>query len=255
MPSWTSAAIAWCRRRLDPRRRVSPCGSDRRVRSRLWVAAAMALAAAGGALREPRRSAPARDREMVRSDHRTVHSDTGDRPRSEQRHDAGVDPDMAGDGRARANPQDHRARCASTTRTSASASAASIYAFPSDDTQWSLVAGAKERVESQFDYEYQTGRLRNTALSFNTSIVYDRSGTPRFYGIGNNSPGYDVTNYTLQQKYVQVDGRLELEPSYGRSPIRCALETSKCSRGRSPASRRCKVASGRSWASAPLTKR
>jgi hypothetical protein len=80
----------------------------------------------------------------------------------------------------------------------------SIYAFLSDDTQWSLVAGAKQRVESQFDYEYQTGRLRDTALSFDASVVYDRSGTPRFYGIGNNSPEYDVTNYTLQQKYVQT---------------------------------------------------
>ena len=67
-----------------------------------------------------------------------------------------------------------------------------------------MVAGAKQRVESEFDYEYQTGRLRNTPLSFDVSVVYDRSGTPRFYGIGNNSPEYDVTNYTLQQKYVQT---------------------------------------------------
>jgi len=80
----------------------------------------------------------------------------------------------------------------------------SIYAYLSDDTQWSLVAGAKQRVESQFDYEYQSGIRRDTALSFDGSVVYDRSGTPRFYGIGNNSPEYDVTNYTLQQKYVQT---------------------------------------------------
>ncbi len=79
-----------------------------------------------------------------------------------------------------------------------------IYAFPSDDAQWSTVAGAKERVESEFDSEYQTGRSRNTALSFNTSVVYDRSGTPRFYGIGNSTPESDQTNYTLQQMYVQV---------------------------------------------------
>ena len=39
-----------------------------------------------------------------------------------------------------------------------------IYAFLSDDAQWSTVAGAKERVESEFDYEYQSGRPRNTAL-------------------------------------------------------------------------------------------
>ena len=46
----------------------------------------------------------------------------------------------------------------------------------------------KQHVERNFDYEYQTGRLRNTPLSFDASVVYDRSGTPRFYGIGNNSP-------------------------------------------------------------------
>jgi hypothetical protein len=79
-----------------------------------------------------------------------------------------------------------------------------IYAFPSNDAQWSTVAGAKERVESEFDSEYQTGRSRNTALSFNTSVVYDRSGTPRFYGIGNSTPETDQTNYTLQQMYAQV---------------------------------------------------
>ncbi len=80
----------------------------------------------------------------------------------------------------------------------------SVYSYPSDNRQWSLVVGAKERVESQFDLEYVTGRLRNDALTFNSSLVYDRSGTPRFYGFGNNSPVYDVTNYTLQQKYVQA---------------------------------------------------
>lgn len=79
-----------------------------------------------------------------------------------------------------------------------------IYSFPSDDSQWSTVAGAKERVESEFDSEYQTGRSRNTTLSFNTSVVYDRSGTPRFYGIGNSTPQSDQTNYTLQQIYAQV---------------------------------------------------
>ena len=79
-----------------------------------------------------------------------------------------------------------------------------IFSYPSDDTQWSLVAGAKQRVESEFDYEYQTGRMRDSTWSFNASVVYDRSGTPRFYGIGNNSRIFNETNYTDQQKYVQT---------------------------------------------------
>jgi outer membrane protein assembly factor BamA len=34
--------------------------------------------------------------------------------------------------------------------------------------------------------------------------VYDRSGTPRFYGFGNNSPIYNQTVYTNQQLYARV---------------------------------------------------
>jgi outer membrane protein assembly factor BamA len=79
-----------------------------------------------------------------------------------------------------------------------------VFAYPSDDTQWSVVGGAKQRVESEFDFEYQTGRLRSSRWSFNASVVYDRSGTPRFYGIGNNSPTFDETDYTEQQKYLQT---------------------------------------------------
>ncbi|MDE2305639.1 MAG: BamA/TamA family outer membrane protein [Gammaproteobacteria bacterium] len=79
-----------------------------------------------------------------------------------------------------------------------------IFSYPSDDTQWSLVAGAKQRVESEFDFEYQTGRMRDQRWSFDASVVYDRSGTPRFYGIGNRSPVIDETNYTDQQKYFQT---------------------------------------------------
>jgi outer membrane protein assembly factor BamA len=78
-----------------------------------------------------------------------------------------------------------------------------IFSYPSDDEQWSVVGGAKEKVESEFDFEYQRGRLRNGSWSFTLSAVYDRSGTPRFYGIGNNSPAIDETNYTEQQKYLQ----------------------------------------------------
>jgi outer membrane protein assembly factor BamA len=85
-----------------------------------------------------------------------------------------------------------------------------MYAFPSDDSQWSVVGGAKQRVEREFDYEYQLGRLRDRPWSFNASIVYDRSGTPRFYGIGNESPKADETNYTLQQAYVQTTFGLNL---------------------------------------------
>lgn len=79
----------------------------------------------------------------------------------------------------------------------------SVYAYPSEDTQWSATGGAQRYLQRGFDYEYIAGRQRDTAWSFDASVVFDRSGTPRFYGIGNSSPVYDETNYTLSQKYVQ----------------------------------------------------
>ncbi len=79
-----------------------------------------------------------------------------------------------------------------------------IYGYSSADEQWSVVTGIKERVERDFDAEYQVGRSRLDAWSFNTSIIYDRSGVPRFYGIGNETLESDETNYTNQQELVQI---------------------------------------------------
>ena len=80
----------------------------------------------------------------------------------------------------------------------------SLYSYPSQDTQWSVIAGAQQRVQKSFAYQYVAGRQRDTTWSFAASLVYDRNGTPRFYGVGNNSPVYDETDYTLQQKYIQT---------------------------------------------------
>jgi hypothetical protein len=79
-----------------------------------------------------------------------------------------------------------------------------IYSFSSADEQWSLVAGIKERVERELDFEYQTGRLRDQRWSINYSLIYDRDGTPRFYGIGNDTPESQQTNYTNQQQAAEV---------------------------------------------------
>lgn len=79
-----------------------------------------------------------------------------------------------------------------------------IYEYASGDEQWSLVAGIKERVERKFDAEYQKGRLRDERWSLNYSVIYDRDGTPRFYGYGNHSLDNDETNYTSNQELVQV---------------------------------------------------
>jgi Omp85 superfamily domain len=89
-----------------------------------------------------------------------------------------------------------------------------IFEYPSTDEQWSVVAGAKERVEKEFDYEFQKGRLRESSWSLNTSLIYDRSGVPRFYGIGNHSLESDVTNYTASQLLGQVQAGYNLNHTW-----------------------------------------
>jgi hypothetical protein len=79
-----------------------------------------------------------------------------------------------------------------------------IYSYSSGDEQWSLVAGIKERVERKVDFEYQKGRLRDTRWSINYSLLYDRDGTPRFYGIGNDTREGAETNYTSNRGFGQV---------------------------------------------------
>jgi hypothetical protein len=80
---------------------------------------------------------------------------------------------------------------------------ARIFEYPSQDEIWSLVAGIERRVQRGVDGEFQTGLLREQLWSLNTSLIYDRSGTPRFYGVGNRSPAIAETDYTEQQELVQ----------------------------------------------------
>jgi len=79
-----------------------------------------------------------------------------------------------------------------------------VFAYPSANTQWSIEGGAKQHVESEFDGEYAAGLLRQDAWSINVSVIYDRSGSGRFFGIGNDSCLCHESNYTDQQKYVQL---------------------------------------------------
>jgi hypothetical protein len=79
-----------------------------------------------------------------------------------------------------------------------------IYNYTSQDAQWSIVSGIFERVQREFDGEYQIGRLRETRWSFNGSAIYGVDGTPRFYGIGNESPASNETNYTAQSYLLQA---------------------------------------------------
>ena len=89
-----------------------------------------------------------------------------------------------------------------------------VYGYNTADEQYSLVAGIKERVEREFDAEYQLGRLRNDRWSLNFSLIYDRDGTPRFYGIGNDTPMSAESNYTSQTDLAQVQAGLNLNHTW-----------------------------------------
>jgi hypothetical protein len=89
-----------------------------------------------------------------------------------------------------------------------------VYGYSSKDEQWSVVTGIKERVEREFDAEYQRGRLRDQLWSFNTSLIFDRSGVPRFYGVGNDTSASAETNYTNQQERAQIQVGLNLNHAW-----------------------------------------
>jgi len=87
---------------------------------------------------------------------------------------------------------------------------ARVYDYPSEDTQWSAVAGINQRVQRNFDGEFQTGRLREQRWSINASLVFLQDGTPRFFGIGNDTRNGAETDYTQRQELVQFQLGLNL---------------------------------------------
>jgi hypothetical protein len=79
-----------------------------------------------------------------------------------------------------------------------------ILSYPSEDRQWSFVAGAKQHVERGVDGVYQSGILRQSDWSYVTHVTYDRSATERFFGFGNASPHAAQSNYTNEQAFVEA---------------------------------------------------
>ena len=79
-----------------------------------------------------------------------------------------------------------------------------IIEYPSADSEWTAIAGAKQRVEHKFDGEYQTGITRETPWSFSASALDERNGTQRFYGVGNYTPESAQSNYTTEHILVQT---------------------------------------------------
>lgn len=88
-----------------------------------------------------------------------------------------------------------------------------IYAYPSADEQWSLIAAVKQRVERSLVAQFQQDRLRRRPWSLSLVLLYDRDGTPRFYGIGNDSPLRAQTNFTNEQALLQAQCGRNLSPA------------------------------------------
>lgn len=87
-----------------------------------------------------------------------------------------------------------------------------VFGFPSDDTQWSVVGGLKQRIEREFDGRYITGQTRHERLSWSVEAIYDRSGIPRFFGLGNESLRQDETSYIDNQAMLDVLAGLNFSP-------------------------------------------
>lgn len=91
---------------------------------------------------------------------------------------------------------------------------ARIFEYPSEDTQWYAVGGGKQRVERELDALYSTGLTRQGTFSFSARLVYDRSGTARFYGLGNSSSLSAETNFTDEQAFAEIALGLNLSPEW-----------------------------------------
>ena len=79
-----------------------------------------------------------------------------------------------------------------------------IFSYPSENEQWSVVAGLQQRVQRVFDAEYATELARKRRWSINYSLIYNRDGTMRFFGIGNRTVLGAQSNYTRSQQLAQV---------------------------------------------------
>jgi hypothetical protein len=72
---------------------------------------------------------------------------------------------------------------------------ASVYGFPSQDTQWLALGSVKQHVEYDLDARYLAGQTRATPLSWSVETIDGRIGTARFFGIGNETPDYGESTY------------------------------------------------------------
>jgi hypothetical protein len=81
---------------------------------------------------------------------------------------------------------------------------ARIFDYPSPNSEWYVEGGVSQRIQSWFNAKLKEGRLRESPWSWSVQLEYSRDGTPRFYGIGNNSLRINQTVYTDQQMFART---------------------------------------------------
>jgi len=89
-----------------------------------------------------------------------------------------------------------------------------VFSYPSKDSQWTVVGGGKQRVEREFDALYVEGLSRSDLWTWSLHTNFDRSGTARFYGIGNDSLPTDQTNYVDNQGHIEANGGWNITPQW-----------------------------------------
>jgi hypothetical protein len=90
---------------------------------------------------------------------------------------------------------------------------ARLFSYPSSDTQWTGVLTLKQRIERGADFLYATGLTRVTSWSYSLRLLYDRSATYRFFGIGNSSRRSSETNYTNEQALADATLAWNISPA------------------------------------------
>jgi hypothetical protein len=89
-----------------------------------------------------------------------------------------------------------------------------IFAYPSKDSQWSIVGGGKQHVEREFDALYQNGLARSDTWTWSLHANFDRSGTARFFGLGNDTLLSAQTNYVDNQGHIEANGGWNITPQW-----------------------------------------
>ena len=79
-----------------------------------------------------------------------------------------------------------------------------FFSYPSENTQWYVLAEAHENIQRQVDLSFATGRTHDQWWSFDGRIFFERDPTERFFGIGNDSRLGGESNYTTQQVYLRA---------------------------------------------------